>query len=63
MAMRDWTQLLSHANEAAASETWELPPQELFHRILAQINKSKRDILQEKYNQCRDPSTNAGIQQ
>ena len=59
MAMQDWTQLLNHANEAAASETWELPPEELFLRILAQINKSKRDILQEKYNQCRDPSTTA----
>jgi E1A/CREB-binding protein len=57
MAMQDWTKLLNHANEAAASETWELPPEELFLRILAQINKSKRDILQEKYNQCRDPST------
>ena len=59
MAMQDWTQLLNHANEAAASETWDLPPEELFLRILAQINKSKRDILQEKYNQCRDPSTTA----
>lgn len=57
MAMQDWTQLLNHANQAAAAETWELPPQELFLRILAQINKSKRDILQEKYNQCQDPST------
>ena len=57
MAMNDWTQLLEHANKAAANETWELPPEELFLRILAQINKSKRDILQEKYNQCRDPST------
>ena len=57
MAMADWTLLLSHANEAAAKETWELPPEELFQRILVQINRSKRDILQEKYNQCRDPST------
>jgi len=59
MAMQDWTQLLNHANEAAVQETWELPPEELFLRILAQINKSKRDILQEKYNQCRDASTTA----
>ncbi|EOD10503.1 hypothetical protein EMIHUDRAFT_437879 [Emiliania huxleyi CCMP1516] len=59
MAMQDWTQLLNHANEAAASETWELPPEELFLRILAQVNKSKRDVLQDKYNQCRDPSKTA----
>jgi len=59
MAMADWTQLLNHANDAAATETWELPPEELFMRILAQINRSKRDILQEKYNQCRQPDTNA----
>ena len=25
--------------------------------VRVQINRSKRDILQEKYNQCRDPST------
>ena len=31
-----------------------LPPDELFQRILAQINRSKRDILQEKYNACLD---------
>merc|ERR1712060_376789 len=59
MAMADWTQLLNHANDAAKTETWELPPEELFMRILAQINRSKRDILQEKYNQCRQPDTNA----
>ena len=59
MAMNDWTQLLDHANKAAASETWELPPEELFLRILAQINRSKRDILQEKYNACLDPSCTA----
>merc|ERR1719488_278590 len=59
MAMHDWTQLLNHANEAAAKETWELPPEELFQRILVQINRSKRDILQDKYNQCKDPSTSA----
>ena len=59
IAMQDWTQLLNHANQAALTETWELPPEELFLRILAQINRSKRDILQEKYNQCRDPSTTA----
>jgi len=57
--MNDWTQLLDHANRAATSETWELPPEELFLRILAQINRSKRDILQEKYNACCDPSSNA----
>ena len=56
MAMADWTLLLSHANEAAAKETWELPPEELFQRILVQINRSKRDILQDKYNQCKDPA-------
>ena len=59
MAMQDWSQLLVHANEAAAKETWELPPEELFQRILAQINRSKRDILQEKYTACCDPSANA----
>ena len=59
LALQDWTQLLNHANQAALTETWELPPEELFLRILAQINRSKRDILQEKYNQCRDPSTTA----
>ena len=59
MAMQDWSQLLAHANEAAQRETWELPPEELFQRILAQINRSKRDILQEKYNACCDPSSNA----
>lgn len=56
MAMHDWTQLLSHANEAALKETWQLPPEELFQRILVQINRSKRDILQDKYNQCKDPA-------
>jgi len=59
IAMHDWSQLLAHTNEAASSETWALPPEELFLRILAQINRSKRDILQEKYNQCRDPSTSS----
>jgi len=67
MAMNDWTQLLEHANketdaavrarQQGLEEVWELPPEDLFLRILAQINRSKRDILQEKYNQCRDPST------
>ena len=56
MAMMDWSALLAHANDAAASETWALPPDELFQRILAQINRSKRDILQEKYNACLEPS-------
>ena len=56
MAMHDWTQLLNHANEAAQRETWQLPPEELFQRILVQINRSKRDILQDKYNQCKDPA-------
>jgi len=56
MAMHDWTQLLNHANEAALKETWQLPPEELFQRILVQINRSKRDILQDKYNQCKDPA-------
>ena len=56
MAMHDWTQLLNHANEAALRETWQLPPEELFQRILVQINRSKRDILQDKYNQCKDPA-------
>jgi len=57
MAMADWTQLLKYANDAAATETWELPPEDLFLRILAQINRSKRDILQEKYDQCRQATT------
>jgi hypothetical protein len=55
-AMHDWSTLLAHANEAAANGTWALPPDELFQRILAQINRSKRDILQEKYNACLDPN-------
>jgi len=59
MAMEDWSKLLAHANEAAQKETWELPPEELFQRILAQINRSKRDILQEKYNACCHSSSNA----
>jgi len=59
MAMQDWSQLLAHANEASQNETWELPPEELFQRILAQINRSKRDILQEKYNACCEPSATA----
>jgi hypothetical protein len=53
-AMHDWSTLLAHANKAAADQTWTLPPDELFQRILAQINRSKRDILQEKYNACLD---------
>lgn len=32
--------------------------QELFQRILAQINRSKRDILHDKYMQCKQPTTN-----
>jgi len=58
-AMYDWSTLLAHANEAAAKQTWELPPDELFQRILAQINRSKRDILQEKYNACLEPGCSA----
>ena len=89
-AMHDWSTLLSHANKAAATNSWELPPDELFQRILAQvhtythtrlarqptrtrstphhltfpfaceqINRSKRDILQEKYNACLDPNCSA----
>jgi hypothetical protein len=34
-----------------------LPPEELFQRILAQINRSKRDILHDKYTQCKLPTT------
>jgi len=56
-AMRDWSQLLRHAEQATKSETWELPPEELFGRILSQINRSKRDILHDKYNQCKQPTT------
>ena len=59
MAMHDWTQLLNHANEAALKETWQLPPEELFQRILVQINRSKRDILQEKYTACLSPDCSA----
>mmetsp|Transcript_30790 Transcript_30790/g.79997 ORF Transcript_30790/g.79997 Transcript_30790/m.79997 type:complete len:725 (+) Transcript_30790:1804-3978(+) len=55
-AMHDWSTLLAHANEAAAMQTWALPPDELFQRILAQINRSKRDILQEKYSACLSPT-------
>lgn len=58
-AMHDWSTLLAHANQAAQTSTWELPPDELFQRILAQINRSKRDILQEKYNACLDPKCSA----
>lgn len=58
-AMHDWSTLLAHANQAAQEQTWELPPDELFQRILAQINRSKRDILQEKYNACLDPNCSA----
>ena len=32
-------------------------PDELFQRILAQINRSKRDILQEKYNRAATATT------
>lgn len=31
--------------------------QELFGRILSQINRSKRDILHDKYTQCKAPTT------
>jgi len=58
-AMHDWSTLLAHANQAAQTQTWELPADELFQRILAQINRSKRDILQEKYNACLDPNCSA----
>jgi len=58
-AMHDWSTLLAHANSAAQTQTWDLPPDELFQRILAQINRSKRDILQEKYNACLDPNCSA----
>ena len=56
MVLRDWNMLLAHTNEAAASGTWALPPDDLFLRILPQINLSKREILQEKYNACLDPN-------
>jgi len=56
IAMHDWSTLLAHANDAANSQTWALPPDDLFQRILAQINRSKRDILQEKYNACLNPN-------
>lgn len=64
MAMDDWSQLLAHANQAAlapegAQPTWELPPEDLFQRILTQINRSKRDFLQNKYTACCDPATSA----
>jgi len=55
-AMHDWSTLLAHANEAANTQSWALPPDDLFQRILAQINRSKRDILQEKYNACLNPN-------
>jgi E1A/CREB-binding protein len=63
-AMHDWSTLLAHANQAATSvgglpPTWALPPDDLFQRILAQINRSKRDILQEKYNACLSPTCSA----
>jgi E1A/CREB-binding protein len=35
-------------------------PQELFSRILSQINRSKRDILHDKYTQCKQSSTSVG---
>jgi len=58
-AMHDWSTLLAHANKAATLQSWTLPPDDLFQRILAQINRSKRDILQEKYNACLSPSCSA----
>ena len=61
MAMHDWTQLLNHANEAALKETWQLPPEELFQRILVQINRSKMGIWQDKYNQCKDPACRPAV--
>ena len=59
--MHDWTQLLNHVNEAVLKETWQLPSEEIFQRILVmygQMNdgRSKRDILRDKYNQCKDPA-------
>lgn len=54
--MHDWTQLLSHADEVALEETWQLPPKELFQRILLQINSAKRDMFLNKYNECKDPA-------
>lgn len=35
--MHDWSTLLTHANEAASTQTWALPPDDLFQRILAQV--------------------------
>ena len=57
--MHDWSTLLAHANESASKQTWALPPDDLFQRILAQINRSKRDILQEKYTACLSPDCSA----
>ena len=54
--MHDWTQLLNHANEALLNETWRLPPNELFQRILLQINQSKRGMFEDKYNECKHPA-------
>ena len=54
--MHDWTQLLNHANEVALKETWQPPPDELFQRILLQINQSKRGMFQDKHNECKDPA-------
>ena len=55
--MHDWTLLLNHTNEAVLKdELFQLPPDELWRRILGQINQSKRDMFQDKYNECKDPA-------
>ena len=38
------------------NETWRLPPDELFQRILLQINESKRGMFEEKYHECKHPA-------
>ena len=38
--MHDWSTLLAHATEVASKQTWALPPDDLFQRILAQVRSS-----------------------
>ena len=59
IALHDWSTLLAHVNESASKSTWALPPDDLFRRILAQLNPSKRGVLQEKYTACLSPDCSA----
>lgn len=52
-SLKVWNELADHVGMELTLETWELPPDDLFVRILAYIPKNKRKLFQTKYNECK----------